>query len=94
MRSEDLVFRLGGDEFTIVLQGAGKDSIDVIEKKMEKIRDDLLARDDRIPEIRISLGATFSSGELDAERVYKEADLALYKAKEEKNKLVFYEDVI
>ena len=94
VRSEDLVFRLGGDEFTIVLQGAGKDSIDVIEKKMEKIRDDLLARDDRIPEIRISLGATFSSGELDAERVYKEADLALYKAKEEKNKLVFYEDVI
>ena len=91
VRSEDLVFRLGGDEFAILLQGAEKDSVKVIETKMEKIMNDLLAKDDRTPEIRISLGATFSSGELDAEKVYKEADLALYKAKEVKNKLVFYE---
>ena len=94
VRSEDFVFRLGGDEFAIVLQGAGKGHTDIIESKMEKIRNELLQRDDKTPSIRISLGATFSSGELDMERIYKEADVALYKAKEEKNRLVFYEDVI
>lgn len=94
VRSEDLVFRLGGDEFAIVLQGARKDNIDVIESKMEKIRNDLLQKDEKTPEIKISLGATFSSGQLDIDRIYKEADIALYRAKEEKNRLVFYEDVI
>lgn len=94
VRSEDLVFRLGGDEFAIVLQGARKENIDVIENKMEKIRSDLLQKDENTPEIRISLGATFSSRQLDIDRIYKEADIALYRAKEEKNRLVFYEDVI
>ena len=61
---------------------------------MEKIRSDLLQKDENTPEIRISLGATFSSGNLDIDRIYKEADIALYRAKEEKNRLVFYEDVI
>ena len=94
VRSEDLIFRLGGDEFAIVLQGVGNENRDVIEKKMEKIRNDLLKKDDDTPVIRISLGATFSDGKLDMDKKYKEADIALYRAKEEKNKLVFYEDVI
>ena len=94
VRSEDLIFRLGGDEFAIVLQGVGNENRDVIEKKMEKIRNDLLKKDDDTPVIRISLGATFSDGKLDMDKKYKEADVALYRAKEEKNKLVFYEDVI
>ena len=94
VRSEDLIFRLGGDEFAIVLQGVRNENRDVIEKKMEKIRNDLLKKDDDTPVIRISLGATFSDGNLDMDKKYKEADVALYRAKEEKNKLVFYEDVI
>jgi diguanylate cyclase (GGDEF)-like protein len=94
VRSEDLIFRLGGDEFAIVLQGVRNENRDVIEKKMEKIRNDLLKKDDDTPVIRISLGATFSDGKLDMDKKYKEADIALYRAKEEKNKLVFYEDVI
>lgn len=94
VRSEDLIFRLGGDEFAIVLQGVRNENRDVIEKKMEKIRNDLLKKDDDTPVIRISLGASFSDGKLDIDKKYKEADIALYRAKEEKNKLVFYEDVI
>ena len=94
VRSEDLIFRLGGDEFAVALQGVRNENRDVIEKKMEKIRNDLLKKDDDTPVIRISLGATFSDGKLDMDKKYKEADVALYRAKEEKNKLVFYEDVI
>ena len=94
VRSEDLIFRLGGDEFAIALQGVRNENRDVIEKKMEKIRNDLLKKDDDTPVIRISLGASFSDGKLDIDNKYKEADIALYRAKEEKNKLVFYEDVI
>ena len=94
VRSEDFVFRLGGDEFAIVLQGTTNKNREIIENKMEKIRNDLLQKDDDTPVIKISLGASFSSGELDVERIYKEADIALYQAKEQKNRLVFYEDVI
>jgi len=92
-RSEDYVFRLGGDEFAIVLQGVKEENRNIIEKKMEKVRNDLLIKDDDTPVIKISLGATFSSGKLDMDRIYKEADVALYRAKEEKNRMVFYEDV-
>ena len=94
VRSEDFVFRLGGDEFAIVLQGTTNKNREIIENKMEKIRNDLLQKDDDTPVIKISLGASFSSGELDVERIYKEADIALYQAKEQKNRLVFYEDAI
>ena len=93
VRSEDYVFRLGGDEFAIVLQGVKEENRNIIEKKMEKVRNDLLIKDDDTPVIKISLGATFSSGKLDMDRIYKEADVALYRAKEEKNRMVFYEDV-
>lgn len=95
VRSQDMVFRLGGDEFAIVMTGIRKENSSIITNRMDKIREDLLIKDDDIvPQIRISLGATYSSGELDLDRTYKEADVALYQAKIEKNKLVFYEDAI
>lgn len=93
-RMDDAIYRLGGDEIAIVLLNLTNKNRNIIDEKIGNIRNDLLKKDDDVPEIRISVGVTFSSGELDIEKIYKEADIALYQAKEEKNTLVYYEDVV
>jgi diguanylate cyclase (GGDEF)-like protein len=79
LRAYDLAYRLGGEEFLIVLPGADPDhAADVAE--------DLRAAIESMPvaglHVTMSFGVAGSTpGEFDYESVFAEADMALYEAK-------------
>jgi len=92
VRKSDFVFRLGGDEFTIILN-ALHDAADII-KVVQKIRESI-AQPCVIQEhalyVTISLGISLypEDGD-DVETLVKKADMAMYAAKDEKEGYRFF----
>jgi diguanylate cyclase (GGDEF)-like protein len=79
LRAYDLAYRLGGEEFLVVLPGATPEHAAVV-------AEDLRAAIERMPvaglHVTMSFGVAGSSpGEFDYESVFGEADMALYEAK-------------
>ena len=92
-RSNDLIFRMGGDEFAVIMVGIKSDDQNVVKKKAKKIMDKLADTKDGLPYISVSIGATFSHEDGTDKRMYKESDLALYEAKNNgKGRIVFFDD--
>lgn len=94
-RSGDIIGRIGGDEFVVIMPGAR--SQDVISDKFEQIRErmeEFLERDGYM--LSCSAGAAFAPLDgCDYQTLYKNADLALYKAKEKgKNQCSFYHSIL
>ncbi len=79
LRSFELAYRLGGEEFLIVLPGVSQpEGLEVAERLRAGIEE---SRPTGIP-VTISLGLSFASGEHVAyETLFKAADEALYEAK-------------
>jgi diguanylate cyclase (GGDEF)-like protein len=79
LRSFDLIYRLGGEEFLILLPGATSDSARVV---AERVRH---AVEDAHPagvDVSISMGVSAAAGtDITFERLFERADLALYEAK-------------
>ncbi len=94
LRKIDLIFRYGGEEFVVLLPGAGADSA---RRTAERIRG-VVARaehaleDGRKVKVTISVGGCIYPGNAQNEsQLLRMADKALYEAKEEgKNRVVFY----
>jgi diguanylate cyclase (GGDEF)-like protein len=91
-RDEDVPCRFGGEEFVVILPGAGAD---IAARKAEELRskvESLVVRyvDGNLPRITISIGvATFPHCGDNPQAVLKVADDALYRAKEEgRNRVV------
>jgi diguanylate cyclase (GGDEF)-like protein len=79
LRTLDLVFRVGGEEFVVLLPGSdlGK-AMEIAERLRAAVAERSL---EAVP-VTISFGvAATTDGELDFERLYRQADLALYAAK-------------
>ena len=79
LRAFDLAYRLGGEEFLVVLPGAGPDHA-------ATVAEDLRAAIESMPvaglRVTMSFGVAGSApGGFDYESVFAEADLALYEAK-------------
>ncbi len=83
VRDSDVVARLGGDEFMLYLPF--DNNSDFLEKRLEDIRIKM-NRDVKSTEATVtvssSIGVTFYNGGKDFDTLYKEADEALYKSKE------------
>ncbi|MGE4272740.1 MAG: GGDEF domain-containing protein [Desulfitobacterium sp.] len=79
IRKSDVLFRIGGEEFAIIVP----ESIDSALELAEKIRKIVENHSfNRVGEITISLGLTqFLEGDT-MDTIYKRADIALYKAKD------------
>jgi diguanylate cyclase (GGDEF)-like protein len=79
LRSFELVYRLGGEEFMIVLPGIGAQAGQEVAERLRAAVDE--ARPTGIP-ITISLGVSAASGaEVDYDELFRAADGALYEAK-------------
>ncbi len=84
-RSEDTIARLGGDEFVVVLEDLGEanEAIRAAERIIEALRHPVLFESSEAfaeASIGISIGA---SGEDSPESLLRDADIAMYRAKED-----------
>jgi len=83
-RAGDFVFRYGGEEFLIIVADIFADQLPDIAEKIRKAVEETafrLLNDVTIP-VTVSIGAAVHDGHRDYERTIRNADDALYKAKE------------
>jgi len=97
VRQEDTVARLGGDEYVVILENLGRDeatAAHLAEMIAEKVRISLsmpyvLYGCDDHYEATASIGITlFQNGEISSETLLKQADVALYQAKDAGRNLI------
>lgn len=90
---EDIVSRLGGDEFTIILKKRFEQAtiIEVIERVFESFKEPFVL-DNHDMFVSVSIGVSvFPQDGINSEALIKNADIAMYKAKEEQgNTYAFY----
>jgi len=94
LRKTDDIFRLGGDEFTVILSSLsqGIDVAKVAEKIREKVSTPVVIKTHEL-QIWISIGiSVYPNDGADVETLVKNADMALYAAKEEKEGYRFFTD--
>ena len=92
-RSEDFICRIGGDEFVVFMMGSRSQNRKLIINKVEKINKVLADTSDGLPPTSVSVGVVFGKDERDPDTMFKCADQALYKRKEEGRAGVsFYND--
>lgn len=93
VRAQDTVARLGGDEFTVILENVSdRDAVlHIAEKIIESISEHFLLREHEIFTTS-SVGATLYNHEedIDARRLIKRADLAMYRAKQHAGNMVVF----
>jgi len=95
LRDNDVVGRLGGDEFSVLIEGVEKQEslIKIAQQLVETIREPITIQSKDI-HTSISLGiATYPTCSSDVTALIKCADLAMYKAKQSgRNGYCFYSD--
>lgn len=85
VRSTDLVGRLGGEEFMVLLPGTPQEAGRTLAEKLRmNIEENPLAWQGSTIPVTVSIGLASSTAEqaLDFERLYRGADTALYQAKD------------
>lgn len=92
-RSDDYICRIGGDEFVIFLTHTTPKQNEALALKVSKINQELKDSTDGLPSSSISAGIAHGSEFSEFEELYKKADEALYKAKNNgKHTYYFYEN--
>lgn len=82
-RNVDYVCRIGGDEFAIVMVEMTSDLKYTIEDKLKAVGEVLAhPQEEGVPPVTLSVGIAFSDRENPGESIFKDADQALYKVKE------------
>ncbi len=82
-RKEDMIARIGGDEFGVLLPGIDESGV---EEAIRRIRENVSAQNGRERgfEISLSVGTSTSVSGKDLKEAFKEADQKMYKEKQEK----------
>ena len=81
-RNIDHVCRIGGDEFAVVMVQMTSDLAYTIAEKVDAMNQQLLAGEDGLPGVSLSVGIAFTDRENPGEDLFKDADAALYRTKE------------
>lgn len=81
-RSIDYVCRIGGDEFAIIMVEMTSDLQYTISDKIKAVNEELAMAEDGVPAVSLSVGVVFADRENPGESIFKDADKALYRVKE------------
>lgn len=81
-RSIDYVCRIGGDEFAVIMVNVGRELSHTVSDKIELINDALSNPTDGLPAVSLSVGVAFTDRENPGESIFKDADQALYRVKQ------------
>lgn len=81
-RSIDYVCRIGGDEFAIIMVEMTSDLQCTISDKIKAVNEELAMAEDGVPAVSLSVGVAFADRENPGESIFKDADKALYRVKE------------
>ncbi|MBR6917757.1 MAG: GGDEF domain-containing protein [Clostridia bacterium] len=95
-RTNDLIFRMGGDEFLVIILEAehSEEFKNTLRSKIERINASLAAPSSDLPLFSVSAGIAFSDGSDDNEEIIKRADVALYHTKNNgRHGCSFYDDI-
>ena len=76
------VYRIGGDEFAIIMVEMTSDLKYTIEEKIEAVNETLSKEVDGVPAVSLSVGVAFSDRDNAEDDIFKDADKALYYIKE------------
>lgn len=82
-RGEDLVCRVGGDEFAVIMVNMEHGLEYIIEEKIKTVRGKMSRDEKGLPPATLSIGVAFNDEKGDADALFKKADIALYKTKKE-----------
>lgn len=84
-RSQDYICRIGGDEIAVIMVNADTRLSKLVSRKVRKINEVLLSesKEDNLPPISVSVGVAFGDDGITQSELFKRADEALYKAKED-----------
>ncbi len=90
-RAEDIIYRLGGDEYVVFLKSIPhKDDIHPVLNRLVKEMQIACEKNGETLLVTASVGATISQGQ-PYEELYKQADIALYHAKKKKRGYSLFE---
>ena len=80
-RSVDIVCRVGGDEFVVVMTRANSSMSQLVLNKINRANELLMHPKDDLPPVSLSVGVAFSDRENPQGDIFKDADTALYRVK-------------
>jgi diguanylate cyclase (GGDEF)-like protein len=83
VRGGDLVGRLGGEEFGILMPGASLQEAAVVAERLRRAMETAGELDESLPAVTISVGIATREKQRDAAELLAAADVALYAAKDE-----------
>ena len=81
-RSIDYVCRIGGDEFAVIMVDVNQELSYTIREKITVINNQLYCPTDDLPAISLSAGVAFTDRANPGESIFKDADKALYRVKQ------------
>ncbi|MBR3036789.1 MAG: GGDEF domain-containing protein [Lachnospiraceae bacterium] len=91
-RSVDIICRIGGDEFAIVMTRSNSSMRQLVLNKINHANDLLNHPKDGLPAVSLSVGVAFSDRENPKGDIFADADEALYRVKEAvRNGCAFFE---
>jgi len=83
LRKVDTAARLGGDEFAVLVEDVGdrQDALNLAERILTALRDPVSVANKDIS-VTVSIGVTFDTPGITSDQLLRNADMAMYKAKE------------
>lgn len=88
------LFRIGGDEFAILIEGIDANPLEKLKEKIDEVNKILEVSENNIPVAQISVGIAYGDSKDTTDSLFKKADLALYKTKNNgRNGITLYDSL-